>query len=314
MKRVCVALCLLSILLIAGAHAVAAVPEQLIPQRMIVLAARKDRGEAIDIALTYAQSVDGVRVVLASNGWYAIMVGPTSSKTIAEARQQMQSRIFLPSDAYIALLNGFRETVFEAPQSPARAIVEYKSSDRPVTLRHGPITVTLETTPNPPTTRRPIATVQAEGTTPLRTALADMGVDGFTFSRATVVRLDATTPLPQVFATFYSGGAHCCTSIRIMTLDETGKWISVVGPTVDGGRVDFEDIDGDGAAEILSIDQSFLYTFSSYSESYAPPRVYRLEKGSLRDVSKDREVRPYIERALRFMERDALTAVRSITE
>ena len=41
------------------------------------------------------------------------------------------------------------------------------------------------------------------------------------------------------------------------------EWRVIQGKTIDGdGGYTFDDIDGDGAAELLSVDQSFLYTFA----------------------------------------------------
>jgi hypothetical protein len=135
--------------LIAKPGASAATQDVDAAQRMVVLAARKDRSEAIDMALTFARSIDGVRVELARNGWYAIMVGPTTAKTIAEAQRQMGSRLYLPSDAYVGRLDGFQEQTFEAPPSPVRAVVDYRGNDRPATIRNGPLSVTLESTQGP---------------------------------------------------------------------------------------------------------------------------------------------------------------------
>ena len=45
------------------------------------------------------------------------------------------------------------------------------------------------------------------------------------------------------------------------------------------------DIDGDGMADIRRADDSFLYAFTSYAGSWAPPRLWNLRDGALVDVS-----------------------------
>jgi len=85
---------------ISVAHAVG--PDE----RWIVLAARQEQREAADLALDYARSVDGVRVVRAKNGWFAILVGPIFTKSIGEARAVLTPRLFIPSDAYLSRMDG----------------------------------------------------------------------------------------------------------------------------------------------------------------------------------------------------------------
>jgi hypothetical protein len=105
-------------------------------------------------------------------------------------------------------------------------------------------------------------------------------------SSAYLVRLDTSTRYPQVVATQYSGGAHCCTSTTIATEGSGGHWSLVEGQELDGdGGYRFEDIDNDGAAELIAADNTFLYAFDSYAGSFAPTKIYRLVGNTLNDVT-----------------------------
>jgi hypothetical protein len=169
-------------------------------------------------------------------------------------------------------------------------------------LRFGELGAVLSSISGNDGTALPSITVLSAGHAPFVTAIANQGIDTTTFSRAKIIQLDPSTPTQQVVASFYTGGAHCCTITHIITQQSSGSWIVVDAGSVDGEGYEFEDVDGDGSVELLSVDNSFLYTFGAYSESYAPPLVFRLSGGSVRDVTRDSVIHPYIERELRQME------------
>jgi S1-C subfamily serine protease len=87
--------------------------------------------------------------------------------------------------------------------------------------------------------------------------------------------------------TLFSGGAHCCTDTLIATETSPDHWEAVETGALDGDGFALEDIDGDGAAELVSVDNSFLYAFDSYASSFAPIRIQRLVRGRLEDVTRD---------------------------
>jgi hypothetical protein len=66
-----------------------------------------------------------------------------------------------------------------------------------------------------------------------------------------------------------------------------GEWKTVDLDTWDGeglGGVP-RDEDGDGAADFVFYDNSFLYTFASYADSYAPPLIMNVIAGHPANVS-----------------------------
>ena len=86
---------------------------------------------------------------------------------------------------------------------------------------------------------------------------------------------------PQVIATHFTGGAHCCTIMKVLTFVD-GRWETVNVGEFDSDGPQIEDLNGDGVVELVGKDESFDYAFASYAESYAPPKVYRLIRRPLR--------------------------------
>lgn len=98
--------------------------------------------------------------------------------------------------------------------------------------------------------------------------------------------LDPTQKGPQIMLTTFSGGAHCCTEISVATA-VNGRWnISSLGSWDGEGPAQWpKDLDGDGGADFELVDQSFLYAFASYAESWPPPMVLGFRGGKAVDLS-----------------------------
>lgn len=105
---------------------------------------------------------------------------------------------------------------------------------------------------------------------------------------AVIVEMDRANPYPEVVMESFSGGAHCCTNVLIASSDLlSGRWHIIDGGDYDGGGGSVRDADGDGVAEIVERDNAFLYMFDCYACSAAPLRVMALDKGALRDVTRE---------------------------
>jgi serine protease Do len=270
-------------------------------QRWIVVAARQDKAEAEDLAREYGREVDGVRVVRSANGWFAVLIGPTSTSSIAEAKKSLEPRLWLPEDAYLSRGENYVETVFEPPPTPVSAFAAY-DGERPVTLQYGDLAITLDSASAEEGLRAPIVTVRSGGKI-VFTARIDDDPSEKPQSQARIIKLDPRSASPQIVFSYYSGGAHCCTITRIGTRIGEGSWRVVDAGSLDGaGGYGFEDIDGDGAVELLSVDNSFLYAFASYAESVAPPKAQRLSDGVLHDVTDEPSSRSFLQRELRRIE------------
>jgi hypothetical protein len=131
----------------------------------------------------------------------------------------------------------------------------------------------------------------AEGTKNLRYQISYQGQvkvkgEDLTFLNGEVALQDLDGDrTPEVLVRTFSGGAHCCTNIKIyawrsdrFTKTETGFLDS------QGGT--FKDLNGDGKPEFLTNDNAFLYTFSSYAGSFPPSVIYAFRNGQLEDVTR----------------------------
>ena len=94
----------------------------------------------------------------------------------------------------------------------------------------------------------------------------------------------------EIIVRSYSNGAHCCTKFTIYSW-QTDHFSEFTTPSLNsrGGR--FEDLNGDGSSEFISADDSFLYRFSSYADSLAPPLIYTFRNGELFETTREHPVR-----------------------
>ena len=75
----------------------------------------------------------------------------------------------------------------------------------------------------------------------------------------------------------FTGGAHCCTSTTVYSWRDNDFVKLSLDELLSG---DFEDIDGDGSFEFVTVDSNFLAKFSSYAGSVAPPMIFSLIDGN----------------------------------
>ena len=105
------------------------------------------------------------------------------------------------------------------------------------------------------------------------------GVAGFSDISANfgIGKLDAGSTTEQVILSTFSGGAHCCTDVKVLTLTG-GGWKTVEFGAWDGDGLSAfpADIDGDGYADFVFSDDRFAYAFTDYADSYMPPRIFQI--------------------------------------
>ncbi|MFO1519355.1 MAG: hypothetical protein U1F57_06820 [bacterium] len=78
----------------------------------------------------------------------------------------------------------------------------------------------------------------------------------------------------------YTGGSHCCYSYQIYSLGKVLKKLGDLKLHDCGERIKLEDVNGDGAWEILTCNAAFTYFKDiPYSSSPFPPQVFGLEGG-----------------------------------
>jgi len=120
-----------------------------------------------------------------------------------------------------------------------------------------------------------------------RTVLEAVGVAsgfGFPTTEASIADIDPNNTRPEVYFTSYSGGAHCCSQVIVAT--QVGdRWQAADVGAFDGDGNFLEDLDGDGHAEIVTMDNRFLYQFDGYAASIGPLQVLTVRRGEVADVS-----------------------------
>ncbi len=238
------------------------------------VASSRDRDVAIGIARLFQSS--SPRVVLAKNGWYAVILGPVHTRSISDYRSTYQGWPPLPSDALVSRGNAYTDTIWQPSPSPLVA-TETAEEGHPAILRANGLEVTVSFVG---------ATLRIKGDDGLDLVAPMSPGEGFASTSAALMWLDKRTQAPQIVVTQYSGGAHCCTSTLIATETQAGKWVLVDGLIdLDGDGYGFEDIDYDGVYELISSDNSFLYAFDSYAGSFAPVKITRVVDGHAVDAT-----------------------------
>ena len=132
----------------------------------------------------------------------------------------------------------------------------------------------------------PVLEVIVKGKTVLRAEGVSAGSD-WRQGVAEIVEMDSSNQTPEVVFSSYSGGAHCCTRVIVAAADKRGKWHATTVGDWDGGGDYIEDADGDGVAELVVIDNAFLYAFDCYACSAAPLKVLALKNGKPVNVTRE---------------------------
>jgi hypothetical protein len=137
----------------------------------------------------------------------------------------------------------------------------------------------------------PVLAIRSKGTAPF-TVVGEHGTNPVSASWA-VAELDRTNATPEVVFSSFTGGAHCCHHIFIAERLKDG-WTAFDLGMLDGdGLAAIRDVDGDGVSDIELIDQRFLYAFSDYATSWAPPVLVNVSGGKVEDVSKSQRYRKF---------------------
>lgn len=110
-------------------------------------------------------------------------------------------------------------------------------------------------------------------------------------------KLSKSDAAPSVLLQGYTGGAHCCASLQVIT-PYAGrlKVLRFEGIDGEGPRSFPRDIDGDGTVEFERQDDRFRYQFASGAGSYSPPLMFNIYKGQIVDVSAEPAFRPIWEK------------------
>jgi len=194
----------------------------------------------------------------------------------------------------------------DAPRAAERNLPAIKfEGKQAVTLRYGDLSVTLDSEKGSDADSRvPVFTGRYRDQV-IFSFRIDEAEAGEPRTEARMIRLDPKTPMPQVVMTAFTGGAHCCTVTRIATAQTPDEWRVLDTGWLDGEGYQFIDVDNDGAKELISVDNSFLYAFDSYAASYAPRRIAKLTGSDINDVTDEPRYRGFLRRKVEEMEADA---------
>jgi S1-C subfamily serine protease len=246
--------------------------------RWIVFASRQNADEAIGLARRYGSEFGPSMVMSSTNGWYAVVAGPLSVPDPAALRKKLTDLWWPPKDTFASKGQTFVEKIWEAPKSPVLASASSEKGP------HATSAAGVEVRVN----AYGVASVRSGGRDEVSVKFDDPGPNNWT--AAEIARLDGSSPFPQVLVTHFTGGAHCCTVMKLVTF-VSGRWETIDVGEFDSDGPQIEDLNGDGGAVLVGKDDSFDYAFASYAESYAPPKVLRLAGARIVDASGSSEFR-----------------------
>jgi serine protease Do len=208
-----------------------------------------------------------------------------------------------------SLSDTVQSQTFEPPADQVPVARISYDGKKPAGLQHGDISLTVDSEPvagGPE--RMPFVTGRYKGQTAFTIRLND-GPDSYgqeePAATVSLMKIDPSTPAPQVVLSYFWGGAHCCTMTRIATIDPAGQWRVVDAGALDGEGYEFKDLDGDGGSELISVDNSFLYAFGCYACSFAPTQIHKLVGPALKDVTREVRYRRFLKYQIRQMEQAA---------
>lgn len=250
--------------------------------RWIALASRQTEDEAIGVARAYRFQFPTVRVVQATNGWFAVVAGPERVPNARARKEQLLKEGSVPSDMLFSRGDGYVRQVWAPVKPQVDFALEYDGK-RPLSTQLGDMRLGVSSRKVDGDNIAGLTIMQPDRA-PLRFEL-DEATATFPNAKLVSLRLDAASNDHQLVFSSFWGGAHCCTVTKFV-VPQNGSWQAVPGKTADGDSgYSFEDIDGDGAAELIHTDNSFLYRFTYYAASVAPTRVSRLSGTRVVDVT-----------------------------
>ena len=199
--------------------------------------------------------------------------------------------VLLLASAVLIAIFGLAESASaqtDDPDTPEYPTTEFVDDAKSAAVTVGDLTADVSQAMRPeidPYGEIPILNVIISG----KTMLTVPGVgSGFSFiaAEASIADMDPDNSYPEIYFSSYSGGAHCCNTVIVA--EQVGDtWVGVEIGEFDGDGNYLEDIDDDGLAEIVTVDNRFLYAFDCYACSAAPLTITTVRAGKAFDVSTD---------------------------
>ncbi len=251
-------------------------------KKWLTVASTKD----LDVAIGIARSLNNnAQVVSSQSGYYAVIMGPYAANSIAAVKKLDSSIYKLPKDALLSDGSRYVESVWKSPSSSTMSAYEI---DKPLQLSAGDLSAIFKLEKVGDDQFSTVVTGEEKNGPKFTFTVDKTGEFVPSSAEAAFIKLDATSTVPQLVFTRFSGGAHCCTMTWIAAKpDGAAGWSLTEGTYLDGGGYWFEDVDGDGGQELLSVDNNFLYAFDSYAGSVAPIHISKFRDGKIEDVTEE---------------------------
>jgi len=148
----------------------------------------------------------------------------------------------------------------------------------------------------------PVLQVSAESGPVLELVGVASGMD-VPAASASIAEIDPGNDSREVYFSSYSGGAHCCSQVVVADKTASG-WVAVEIGSFDGDGDYLQDLDNDGVAEIVTVDNGFLYAFDCYACSAAPLLIRGIRDGMLVDLTAEPRFQKNHRDWLRQLEQD----------
>jgi hypothetical protein len=107
-----------------------------------------------------------------------------------------------------------------------------------------------------------------------------------TFRPVSVKVRDLDGGEPEVLLELYTQGAHCCTVLLALRYDVAARTYRPKLLFFGNYGYKLADLDRDGLPEISAFDERFVYAYSAYVFSSAPPQISQYRQGRLIDVTR----------------------------
>lgn len=91
---------------------------------------------------------------------------------------------------------------------------------------------------------------------------------------------------PEVLVDLYTQGAHCCSVVLALRYDAAAKTYRPKVLFYGNFGYKLVDLDHDGLPELSAFDERFIYAFTAYVFSSAPPQISHYRQGRLVDVTR----------------------------
>ncbi|WP_068311673.1 hypothetical protein [Polycladidibacter hongkongensis] len=234
-----------------------------------------------------------LRIVKSQNGYYAVVMGPLAVRNMDEVKKQVG--LYLPQDAFLSDGSRFVTTHWKAPErvhaelrGSATAKLQLGDVRAEAKLVCGEAGCNLDDYSN--SSIHLMLWLKGSPLLETTTPAGEFAAHGQSID---LIRLDPTSPYPQVVLKRFTGGAHCCVEQTIYSF-QNGVWLEFDLGARDGfGGTSFDDIDGDN---------SFLYLFAPYAGSVAPLQFWQLKEAQLKNLMGSKATLPFVRFDLKRLE------------